>query len=99
MSTEARSYQIILAPHISEKATIVADENNQFVFKVAGDATKPEIKKAIELLFSVKVKTVQTVNVKGKQKKFGRTIGRRSSWKKAYVGLQTGHDIDFAGIE
>lgn len=97
--SEERSYQIILSPHISEKATIVADENNQFVFKVVSDATKPEIKRAVEKLFSVKVKSVQTANVKGKQKKFGRTIGRRSGWKKAYVGLETGHDIDFAGVE
>jgi len=96
---EERSYQVILSPHISEKATIVADLNNQFVFKVATDATKPEIKKAIEKLFSVKVKSVQTTNVKGKQKKFGRTFGKRASWKKAYVGLETGHDIDFAGVE
>ncbi|MBL4864926.1 MAG: 50S ribosomal protein L23 [Pseudomonadales bacterium] len=97
--SEERSYQIILSPHISEKATIVADQNNQFIFKVATDATKPEIKKAVEMLFSVKVKSVQTTNVKGKQKKFGRTVGRRSSWKKAYVGLEAGHDIDFSGVE
>ena len=96
---EERSYQIIVSPQISEKATLVADENNQFVFKVASDATKPEIKKAIEKLFTVKVKSVQTSNVKGKQKRFGRNIGRRSGWKKAYVGLEAGHDIDFAGVE
>ena len=96
---EERSYQVILSPHISEKATIVADKNNQFVFKVATNADKLEIKKAVEKLFSVKVKSVKTVNVKGKEKKFGRTIGRRSSWKKAYVGLESGHDIDFSGVE
>ena len=96
---QERVFKVLLGPHISEKATIIADENNQFVFKVSTDATKPEIKTAVEQLFEVKVKSVQTVNVKGKTKRFGRTMGRRSDWKKAYVSLQDGYDIDFLGAE
>lgn len=94
-----RVYQVLLAPHISEKATNCADKHNQFVFKVAKDATKTEIKSAVEQLFSVKVKSVQTTVVPGKSKRFGRFEGRRGDTKKAYVSLQPGFDINFAGAE
>ena len=94
-----RIFQVLLAPHISEKASIVADKNRQFVFKVAKDATKPEIKAAVEKLFDVKVKSVQTVVMPGKNKRFGRFEGRRGDTKKAYVALQPGYDINFAGAE
>jgi large subunit ribosomal protein L23 len=96
MSKE-RLMKILLSPVVSEKSAMAADRANQFGFKVAVDATKPEIAQAVELLFDVKVKNVRTVNVKGKQKRFGAVMGRRNNWKKAYVRLQEGHDIDFAG--
>ncbi len=92
-----RLHQIILAPVISEKATRVAEKRNQAVFKVLPDARKPEIKEAVEKLFSVKVKSVATLNVKGKTKRFGQTVGKRSDWKKAYVTLAEGQEIDFVG--
>lgn len=91
----ARLLQIITGPHISEKALRVADRQRQFVFKVAKTATKPEIKAAIEALFEVKVAGVRIVNVKGKRKQFGHRAGKRSDWKKAYVGLLPGYDINF----
>ena len=94
-----RVFQVLLAPHVSEKASVVADRNNQFVFKVAPDASKLEIKKAVEQLFDVKVQSVRTLNVKGKTKFFGRVRGKRSDWKKAYVALQPGHDIYFMAVE
>ncbi len=93
-----RIFQVLLAPQVSEKASIVA-EKNQYVFRVRPDATKPEIKKAVEQLFEVKVKGVQTSNVKGKIKRFGRSLGRRSDWKKAYVTLHEGFDIESLGVE
>ena len=96
MSKE-RLMKILLSPVVSEKSAMAADRANQFGFKVVADATKPEIAQAVELLFDVKVKNVRTVNVKGKQKRFGAVMGRRNNWKKAYVRLQEGHDIDFAG--
>jgi len=92
---QARLMQVLVAPHVSEKALKLADIKRQFVFKVMPDATKHEIKQAVELLFEVKVKNVRVVRVKGKQKNFGRTKGKRSDWKKAYVGLQEGFDINF----
>jgi large subunit ribosomal protein L23 len=92
-----RLMKVLLAPHISEKSSIVADQNNQIVFKVATDASKPEIKQAVELLFDVKVDRVQVSNVKGKTKRFGAKMGRRSDWKKAYITLQEGQEIDFLG--
>lgn len=92
-----RLHQIILAPVISEKATRVAEKRNQAVFKVLRDAQKPEIKEAVEKLFSVKVTSVSTLNVKGKTKRFGQTVGKRSDWKKAYVTLAEGQEIDFVG--
>ena len=96
---QVRLMQILRAPHISEKALRVADNQRQFVFKVMPNATKPEIKQAVELLFKVKVEQVQTVRVKGKSKNFGRIKGQRSDWKKAYVKLQAGFDINFRGNE
>lgn len=95
---QERLYQVLVAPHISEKATNVADKNRQVVFKVAVDADKLEVKKAIEKLFKVKVSDVRILNVKGKVKlnRFG--LSRRNNWKKAYVRLAEGHDIDFASF-
>lgn len=92
---QQRLMQVLLAPQISEKATYVADKNEQVIFRVATDATKPEIKAAVELLFKVSVQSVQVANVKGKQKKFGRFMGSRKSWKKAYVCLGAGQEINF----
>ncbi|MAR91973.1 MAG: 50S ribosomal protein L23 [Pseudomonadota bacterium] len=96
---QERIFKVLKAPHISEKATIVSDQDNQFVFKVAKDATKAEIKTAVEKLWDVKVKSVRTLRVKGKNKRFGRSMGKRPDWKKAYVSLQEGFDIDFLGAE
>jgi len=93
---QARLMQLVLAPVISEKSTFVADKNNQVVFRVAPDATKPEIKAAIELMFKVQVDSVQVVNVRGKSKRFGQSTGRRRHWKKAYVCLKEGQEINFA---
>lgn len=92
-------YHVILAPHVSEKSTRVAEKNSQIVFRVRSDATKPDIKAAVEKMFNVQVDTVTVTNVKGKLKRAGRTPGRRQDWKKAYVRLKPGQDISFAGIE
>ena len=92
---QQRLMQVLLAPQISEKATYVADKNEQVVFCVTSDATKPEVKAAVELLFKVSVESVQIANVKGKQKKFGRFMGSRKNWKKAYVCLKPGQEINF----
>ena len=92
---EERLLKILLAPHVSEKSNRLTDRYNQVAFKVTPDATKPEIKDAVELLFKVKVKGVTVLNVKGKRKRFGAVSGRRSDWKKAYVSLEAGHEIDF----
>ena len=92
-------YNVLQGAHISEKATLVAELNNQFVFRVAKGATKPQVRSAVEELFNVKVESVQTRNVPGKRKGFGRKMGQRASWKKAYVKLQPGYDIDFASVE
>jgi large subunit ribosomal protein L23 len=94
-----RLMSVVLAPVVSEKSTRVADKNRQYVFRVADDATKPEVKAAIELLFKTKVQDVTVTNVKGKEKRFGRFIGRRRSWKKAYVRLAAGQEINFAATE
>jgi len=94
-----RIFQVLLAPHVSEKASIAADKDGQFVFKVALDATKLEIKKAVEQLFDVKVDAVQTLRVNGKQKRFGQIAGKQKDWKKAYVTLQEGQEIDFLAVE
>ena len=90
---------VLLAPVVSEKSTRVADKNRQYVFRVAGEATKPEIKAAVELLFKTKVDSVTVSVVKGKKKRFGRFMGRRNDWKKAYVRLAEGQEINFAVTE
>ena len=95
---DERLYQVILRPVISEKSTIAADKHRQIVFAVLPDATKLEVRRAVEKLFEVKVDNVQVVNVRGKVKRFGRFPGKRSNWKKAYVRLAEGHDIDFLGL-
>lgn len=94
-----RIYKVLLGPHISEKATIVADGSQQVVFRVAADATKPEIKKAVEELFNVKVDGVNVLNVKGKTKRTMRGMGKRSDVRKAYVRLAEGSEIDFLAGE
>lgn len=94
---KGRLYQIIQAPIVSEKSTRTADQNRQVVFSVLPSATKPEIKRAVEIAFEVEVESVQVANINGKSKKFGRVPGSRKNWKKAYVKLKEGHDIDFAG--
>ena len=93
-----RLYKVVLGAHISEKATLIADETNQITFKVAKDATRPEIKEAIERIYGVVVKNVTVLNVKGKVNRSFRGVSKKSNWKKAYVGLEAGHDIDFSGI-
>ena len=97
--SQERLMNVLLAPQISEKATYVAEKNEQVIFRVASDATKPEIKAAVELMFKVNVESVQVSNVKGKNKRFGRTMGRRKDWKKAYVCLAPGQEINFAAGE
>jgi len=92
---QERLMQVLLAPQISEKATYVADKHEQVVFRVATDATKPEIKAAVELLFKVEVEGVQVANVKGKIKRFKGATGRRKGWKKAFVSLKPGQEINF----
>lgn len=96
---EERLMLILRAPHISEKSTRIADAYRQVVFKVARDACKPEIKRAVEHMFNVEVERVCVMNVKGKRKTFARRVGRRPHWKKAYVTLKPGYDIDFLGVE
>jgi large subunit ribosomal protein L23 len=92
--------KVLLAPHVSEKSTVLAEADNQFVFKVVKDATKQEVKDAVELMFEVKVESVRVVNMKGKTKgRFQGRGGRRPDWKKAYVALAEGQDIDFLGAE
>ena len=90
-----RLMQVLLAPVVSEKATLVAEKNEQVVFEVAPDANKIEVKAAVELLFKVEVAAVQILNRKGKQKRFGRFMGRRDHVKKAYVSLKPGQEINF----
>jgi large subunit ribosomal protein L23 len=94
---EGRLMQVLVAPIISEKATAVAEATNAVTFKVLQDATKPEIKAAVELMFNVKVKGVSVANIKGKTKRFGRSVGRRDNVRKAYVMLQAGEQLNFSG--
>jgi len=96
---QERLMKILLAPVVSEKGTRLADASRQYIFKVLPDASKPEIRKAVELMFDVKVTNVQVSNMRGKVKRFGQSLGRRADWKKAYVTLDEGHDIDFMGAE
>ena len=99
MISEERLLKVLLAPNISEKSTMAAEANNTVVFKVATTATKAEIKAAVEKLFEVSVEGVRTLNVKGKEKRTGARTGRRNDWKKAYVTLAEGSDINFVGAE
>jgi len=94
-----RLLMILRAPHTSEKTTIIAEKNKQFTFKVLKNATKNEIKQAVEHMFNVKVSGVSVVNVKGKKKRFKQLAGQRSDWKKAFVSLHPGSDIDFTVAE
>jgi large subunit ribosomal protein L23 len=95
----AQLMNVVLAPVVSEKSTFVADKNRQYVFRVSDAATKPEIKAAVELMFKIKVDSVTVTNVKGKKRRFGRIEGRKRSWKKAYVRLAEGQEINFAATE
>jgi large subunit ribosomal protein L23 len=94
---EERMMQILRRPHISEKATTVGETHRQVVFEVDTTATKGEVKEAVEKMFEVQVENVTVSNVRGKMKRFGRTPGKRQNWKKAYVTLKEGNDIDFIG--
>jgi large subunit ribosomal protein L23 len=93
--SESRLAQVLVAPIVSEKGTMVSEKNNQVLFRVLRDATKPEIKAAVELMFKVEVEGVRTVNQKGKVKRFGRSIGRRDHVKKAYVSLKANQELNF----
>ena len=92
---QERVYTVLLEPHFSEKVSVQGEQSNQYGFKVAKDATKAEIKEVVELLFKVSVDKVTTLNVKGKTKKTFRGISRKKDWKKAYVRVSAGQDIDF----
>lgn len=92
-----RLMKVLLGPVVSEKTTGAAETSNQYAFRVMRNATKQEIGAAVELLFEVEVTGVQVVNVKGKQKRFGRMVGRRQDWRKAYVRVKPGQNIDFGG--
>ena len=94
---EGRLAQVLMAPIVSEKATLISEKRNQVTFQVLRDATKPEIKAAVELMFKVDVASVQTSVQKGKVKKFGRSMGRRDNVKKAYVSLKAGQELNFSG--
>lgn len=94
-----RVFQVLIGPHVSEKAAIVADANNQYVFRVAVDASKSEIRKSVEQLFKVSVKDVQTLKVKGKMKRNRFGFSTKPTWKKAYVRIAEGQDIDFTSAE
>ena len=97
--SKERLINVLIAPHVSEKSARIAELGNQYVFRVRTDATKPEIRAAVEFMFEVKVDKVRVVNQAGKVKKFGRSVGRRSDWKKAYVRLAEGQTIEMAGAE
>lgn len=96
---QQRRFKLIRRPHISEKATILADKHKQFVFEVQKNTNKSEIKQAVESLFNVKVTSVQVLNVKPKSRRFKQVEGHIKAWKKAYVCLEKGHDIDFTGTK
>jgi large subunit ribosomal protein L23 len=97
--SQERLMKVILSPHVSEKSTAVADQHKQFVFKVLKDANKLEVKHAVEMLFKVNVEAVKVTNVRGKTRRFGQMMGKRKSWKKAYVSLKAGQDINFTQAE
>ena len=94
-----RLMTVLVGPHVSEKTSIIAEQSNQICFRVRRDSTKKEIAQAVELMFEVTVEKVQVTNVRGKVKRFGQTFGKRADWKKAYVTLAEGQDIDFLGAE
>lgn len=96
---QQRRFKLIKRPHISEKSSNIADKHRQFVFAVQINSNKSEIKQAIESLFEVKVNAVRLLNVKSKRRRFKQTEGRSKAWKKAYVSLATGYDIDFTGTK
>jgi large subunit ribosomal protein L23 len=98
LNTE-RLMTVLVGPHVSEKTADIAEKHNQICFKVRTDSTKKEIAQAVEMMFEVKVDAVTVTNVRGKIKRFGQTMGKRANWKKAYVTLAEGHDIDFLGAE
>ena len=93
-----RLYSVLLSPHVSEKAAMAAETADRHTFRVATVATKPEVRRAVEQLFGVKVRSVQIQNVPGKQKRFGQMLGKRSDWKKAVVRLAEGQDLDFMSL-
>ncbi|HEB86270.1 MAG TPA: 50S ribosomal protein L23 [Gammaproteobacteria bacterium] len=97
--SQERLMNVLLGPHVSEKSSLVGDSHNQVVFKVVTDASKTEIRQAVELMFEVDVESVQVTNVKGKTKRTQRGAGRRKNWKKAYIRLKEGQDINFVGTE
>lgn len=99
--SQERLMQVLLKPQVSEKATYIVEKNNQIIFRVVQDATKAEIRAAVELMWKaqkIEVTGVQVANVKGKEKKFGRFMGRRTNWKKAYVSIKSGQEINFSDI-
>ena len=99
--SQDRLMQVLLKPQVSEKATFIVEKNNQIIFRVVQDATKPEIRAAVELMWKeqkIEVTGVQVSNVKGKEKRFGRFMGRRTNWKKAYVSIKAGQEINFSEI-
>lgn len=99
--SEDRLMQVLLKPQVSEKATFIVEKNNQIIFRVIQNATKPEIRAAVELMWKaqkIEVTGVQVSNVKGKEKRFGRFMGRRTNWKKAYVSIKSGQEINFSEI-
>lgn len=95
--SDEKLFQVIISPHVSEKSTRLADKDRQMVFEVRRDASKPVIKLAVEKMFNVQVESVTLTNVRGKRKQTGRMPGRRQDWKKAYVRLKPGQDINFVG--
>ena len=97
MNTRENLMSVLLGPHVSEKSTRVGEKHNQVVFRVRRDADKDQVRRAVEAMFEVKVADVQIVNVRGKFKRFGAMLGKRGDWKKAYVRLAPGSDINFAG--
>lgn len=95
---DQRLYQVLLTPHVSEKTSLASELSGRHTFRVASDANKLEVRRAVEKLFDVSVKSVQMINVKGKTKRFAAGTGKRSDWKKAVVRLAEGQDIDFMSI-
>ena len=99
LASKERLMSVVIGPHLSEKSTTLGERDKQFVFRVRRDSTKSDIRRAVEFLFEVKVTAVQVVSCKGKAKRFGQKLGRRQDWKKAYVKLAEGQDINFLGAD